>query len=128
MNRAHELARTQLAELAPVLSRTSDLDGTAYDTLGLEGSFLVILAASAATAGTNPTLNVKIQHSDAAAGTYADVTGAAFTEVTTTAGMQMLVLRRDKVKQFIKVIGTLGGTSTPTFAYGVAIGSVQKYE
>ncbi len=112
--------------LAAAASRTALLTGTAVDIQGYEGNLLVILESSAATAGTNPTLDVKIQDCDTSGGTFADVTGAAFAQVTTTAVALGIALDTGKVKRWIKVIGTLGGTATPTFVYGVCLVGLKK--
>jgi hypothetical protein len=128
MNPIHALAKAKLSELAPVVSRTSALDGTALDIQAYEGSVLVILAASAAIAGTDPTLAVKVQHADTEGGTYADVPGGAFAGITDTAGHEVLVLNADNLKRWVKVVGTIGGTSSPEFAFGVSIAGLHKYD
>src|ERR1043166_8432587 len=104
-------------------SRTANLTGSAVDLLDYEGVAAFVLNSGAATAGTNPTLDVKIQHSDTTtSGDFVDVSPAmAFTQVTTTAGVQLLTKNVSDLKRYVRVIGTLGGTSTPTFDYGVSI-------
>lgn len=126
MNPIHVLARATLSVLAVNISRTAALDGTPIDISSLEGSVLVLLDAGAATAGSTPTLDVKLQHSDTQGGTYTDVTDGAFAQVTDTAGHQKLVLRTDLLKPWVKAVGTLGGTSTPTFPYGVSLLGLPK--
>lgn len=116
-----KLAQANVLELAPVLSRTATLTGSAIDTRPLNGVAQVILMSTAATAGTNPTLDVKLTHCDTSGGSYADVTGAAFAQVTATDTTQMIAVDSSALKRYVKVVGTLGGTSTPTFAYGVAL-------
>jgi len=101
--------------LAPPISRTATLTGVATDVLDYEGVGLVSLNAAAATAGTTPTLNVKLQHSDTTTtGDFVDVTGATFTVVTDvagTAGVQLLKFNVSDVKRYIRVIGTIAGSS-----------------
>jgi hypothetical protein len=121
------LAHAVFTQLEAVLSRTATLTGTAFDVTAYEGVALVVLTAGAKTAGTNPTLDVKVQHCETSDGTFADITGAAFTQVTTVAGVQTLALDMNAVKKYIKVIGTLGGTDTPTFPYGVQFIGIKKY-
>lgn len=123
------LAKYILTKVEDVLSRTATLTGTAFDTAGYQGQMAVILEAGAATAGTNPTLDVKIQHSDTTtSGDFSDITGAAFAQVTNAASQQIKLLDRNKTKRYIRVIGTLGGTSTPTFPYGVTFLGAKKYD
>lgn len=118
---------TTLKNLAGSASRTSTLTGSAVDLQGLSGEATVILDSSAATAGTNPTLDVKIQDSADGSTGWADVTGAAFTQVTSTASQQRLSVNVSEIKRYVRTVGTLGGTSTPTFVYSVNLLGVNKY-
>jgi len=127
MNTYADLAGATAIEAAPPASRTSALLGSAIDTVVYDGVFAAILASSAATAGTNPTLDVKLTSSDTSGGTYTDVPGGAFAQVTTSAVAQMIPIDTGKCKRYVKIVGTLGGTSTPTFVYGVALLGQKKY-
>jgi len=85
-----------------------------------------VLNASAGT-GTTPTLDVKLQHSDDNS-TFADVTGAAFAQVTSdsgTAGVQVLKLNVSDLKRYLRVIGTIAGTS-PSFDFGAEFVGIKK--
>jgi hypothetical protein len=79
-----------------------------------DGTLIATLNAAAATAGTNPTLDVKITHCDTSGGTYTDA-GIAFTQVTTSDSHQHKLFKKEDVKQFIKFDWTIGGTSSPSF-------------
>ena len=112
--------------LAAAARRTSTLTGTGIDVLAYEGVALVVLNASAGT-GTNPTLDVKLQHSDDDS-TYADVTGGTFTQVTDVAGSAGVQVKRINVsdlKRYVRVIGTIAGT-TPSFDFAVEFVGVKK--
>lgn len=115
--------------LAPPISRTATLTGTALDVLDYEGSALIVLNAAAATAGTTPTLNVKLQHSaTTTSGDFSDVTSAAFTEVTDvagTAGTQKLVVNASDLKRYLRVIGTIVGTNA-AFDFTVGFVGIKK--
>ena len=51
---------------------------------------------------------------------YTDVSGATFSQVTDAAdACQMVAIKPDELKEYIRVIGTIGGTSTPTFGFSV---------
>jgi len=121
------LVHAVTVELAVVISRTADLLSAAFDTEAYEGTGLFVLSAGAATAGSSPTLDVKLTHCDTSGGTYTDVPSGAFAQVTTVAGVQALAVDLDTVKRYVKVVGTLGGTSTPTFPYGIAFTGLKKY-
>lgn len=123
----HTLAKAVLTEIAAVLSRTSTLTSSAIDLADYEGEVLVLLEAGAATAGTNPTLDVKVQDCATSDGSFADVTGYTFTQVTSTASHQKLIVDTNKVARYIKLVGTLGGTNTPTFPFGLSLIGNKKY-
>lgn len=114
--------QVNVVELAAMAVRTSTLTATGVDVRGYNSPCQVILQSSAATAGTNPTLNVKLQHSDAIGGTYADITGATFAQLTAAADVtQMITIKPSETGGFIRVVGTIGGTVTPTFGFGVSM-------
>jgi len=120
------LAQTVGLVLAAAARRTSTLTGTGIDVLHYEGVGLVVLNASAGT-GTTPTLDVKLQHSDDDS-TYADVTGGTFAQVTDgagTAGVQVLKVNVSDLKRYLRVIGTIAGT-TPSFDFGVEFVGIKK--
>jgi hypothetical protein len=129
MNLLNALSQALALLVAPPIARTATLTGTAVDLLDYEGVGLVVLNAAAATAGSTPTLNVKVQHSDTTTtGDFADVTGATFTEVTDgagTAGVQYLKLNVSNLKRYIRVIGTIAG-SNASFDFSVEFVGVKK--
>lgn len=130
MNLLNALAQAVVLALAAAARRTTTLTGSATDVLSYEGEALIVLNASAATAGTNPTLDVKLQHSDTTtSGDFTDVAGATFTQVTDvsgTAGVQTLKLNVSDLKRYLRVIGTIGGTDTPTFDFSVEFIGIKK--
>lgn len=87
-------------------------NGTGVDIKDYVGTMQLLLD-SGAGAGTTPTLDVKIQDSDDNTA-FADVTGKAFTQVTTVASRQQMVLDTNAVRRYIRAVSTLGGT-TPSF-------------
>tara|TARA_B100001939_G_C16944203_1_gene619536 strand:- start:2618 stop:2989 length:372 start_codon:yes stop_codon:yes gene_type:complete len=107
--------------LAPTAERTADLDGTPVDLATYEGDVVVILDVEA---GGTSTLDVKIQSSDTSGGTYEDLAGAAFTQVSATADKQVLVFAKSDAKQFIKAVST---TSTSTHTYSINAFGALKY-
>ena len=120
------LAQATGVELAPAASRTSTLTGTGIDVLEYEGVALVLLNASAGT-GTTPTLDVKLQHSDDDS-TYEDVTSGTFSQVTDaaeTTGVKVMKLNVSDLKRYLRVIGTIAGT-TPSFDFGVEFVGITK--
>ena len=66
--------------------------------------------------GTNPTLDVKIQHKapreDA---DWVDITGASITQLT-AAGTQFILLEQNELlSEDLRIVVDIGGTDTPTF-------------
>jgi hypothetical protein len=105
---------------------TSTETGTGIDLSLYEGEVVAILNSSAKTAGTDPTLDVKLQHDPAVGGSYADITGATFAQVTTVASIEAVVFNASECDAFVRAVGTIGGTVTPTFDFGVAFYGIKK--
>jgi len=117
-----DIIEANVVELAPMAVRTSTYTGTGQDVSNYTGPCHVILQSSAATAGTTPTLAVKLQDSDVVGSGYEDVTGATFTGLTDAVDVtQMITIKPDELKKFVRVVGTIGGTATPTFGFGVSM-------
>lgn len=112
--------RATFANALPMATRTATVTGSAVDLVDYGGYVALTLMSGAATAGTLPTLDVKVTECDTSGGTYTDVSGATWTEVTDAAAAdETIVLNSDSLKRYIKIVGTIGGTATPTFAFGV---------
>ena len=79
-----------------------------------------------ASGGSSPTLDIKVQDCATSGGSYADVSGAAFTQVTTSASLQTLALNKDECKRYIKIVQTLGGSSQ-TYRYSINLVGLKKY-
>lgn len=106
--------------LLAVAKRITATDtSTAVDLSNFTGMAKVTLNSSA-TEGATMTSDVKLVHCDTIGGTYTD-TGIAFTQVTNAAASFQILMRNiDGLKQFVKVVNTLGGTS-PAVTYSVQI-------
>lgn len=84
------------------------------------GSF-VFGVHSTAVSGTAPTLDVKIQESDDASA-WSDVTGLTLTQVT--AANQNRVAFGHSAKKYVRAVGTVGGSATPTVTATVTIAGI----
>lgn len=109
----------------PTAARTSTGTSSAIDLVDYDGDVVVILD-SGAGGGTSPTLDVTITTSDASGGTYAAITGAAFTQVVGTASQQKLAISKDDAKRYVKVAYAIGGTS-PSFTFSANVIGAKKY-
>ena len=106
-------------------AKTSTATSSAIDLLEFDGDILLVLDSAAGT-GSSPTLDIKLTNSDASSGTYADLSGATFTQVTDAASVQTLEVNKDECKRFIKIVQTVGGSS-PVFVYGISLVALKKY-
>jgi hypothetical protein len=120
------LAQGVVASLAEADERTSTLTGTAIDVVAYEGVAAIILNSGAASAGTTPTLDVKLQECDTSGGTYTDVSGATFTQVTDAAAVcEVIFVNVSDLQRYLKVIGTIAGAGA-TFDFGVEFLGIKK--
>ncbi len=104
---------------------TSTATSSAIDLLEYDGDVMLILD-SAAGGGSSPTLDIKITECATTGGTYTDLSGATFTQVTGSASMQTLVINKDSAERFIKIVQTIGGSS-PTFTFSINLVGLKKY-
>jgi len=106
-------------------SGTGTTNGTGVDVSAAEGMGVALLDVNTES-GTSPTLDVKLQECDTSGGTYTDIAGAVFTQVTTGASAQKIPIDLSLAKKFVRAVGVAGGTS-PVFAWGVQILGFKKY-
>lgn len=114
-------------------------EGPALPVGQYEGNLAIVAHSILATAGTNPTLTYTVEHRASASDSWGavpadallneDGTAAAFGVVTAAAngGVQKRNLVRARCKAQIRVIGTVGGTSTPSFKFSAVIVASDKY-
>lgn len=82
---------------------TAAATGTGVDLQDYEGPVVITQNHGVSTG----TLDGKIQDS-ADNSSFADVSGLTFTQETTTAGIQKLVVQSKQVRRYIKYVGTVG--------------------
>lgn len=104
--------------LIPSEAIAASANGAGVDIKDYVGTLQILLDAGAATAGTLPTLDVKIQDSPDNTN-FTDIAGKAFTQVTTVASRQQLVLDTNAVGRYIRAVSTVGGTASPSFPISV---------
>ena len=106
---------------ADQLSTSNGVDCSTLD------GFAVAHLSVNAISGTTPTLDVKLQECDTVGGSYSDVAGGAFTQVTTVDGDQQLIIEISKCKKFVAMLVDVGGTTPHYGIYGCIIGQ-KKYD
>lgn len=108
----------QTIDLLPMQSAGATANGTGVDCQQFVGSIAVALAAKA-TAGSSPTLDVKLQSSADNSTGWADISGAVFTQVTdagsSAATLEKIAVNVDACERYIRAVKTVGGTSSPAF-------------
>lgn len=110
---------TQVA-VSGIAARTSTVTTSAVDVRQYKGG-MVIQQLVGVVSGTTPTLNGKLQTSADGSTGWTDITDATFTEVTATDNMQKIGVNVRNTLGYIRYIGTITGTSTPTFNLGVVL-------
>ena len=111
-------------QVATPAARTATLNATGFDVSSYIGN-ITFEQSTGVVSGTNPTWDGKIEDS-ADNSSWADVSGATFTQVTASTNLQTLNVDTRSVRKYLRYTGTIGGTSTPTFNVSVtAIGQKQ---
>jgi hypothetical protein len=120
------------------VAAAGDTDSGWIDLNEFEGNVALVLQAEEIS-GTDPTLNVTIEHRQDSDDTPAAIpasslqdgagNNATFAEVTDVAeeGLQVLALIRSELRAQIQVTVTVGGTSSPTFDFSALLVGSNKY-
>lgn len=93
------------------VTTNAHLSGVSVDLADNVGNVVTAFLISGNAGGTNPTMDAKIRESTDGT-TYTDVTGGAFTQVTTHSNVQALAIK--PTKRYLSVTGTVAGTN-PVF-------------
>ncbi len=89
--------------LSASASQASTVTGSAVDLTGYDAPIVVVQSHGTGTG----TLDGKIQDSADGSTGWADVSGATFTQSTTTADVKSLVLWPASIKRYIRYVGTI---------------------
>ena len=119
------IANLHTISLLVPADRTATANCTGVDISAFDGNVACIIDTAAGT-GTTPTLDVKLQDCATVGGTYADIPGAAITQVTdAAASTQKLVFNANNVKTFVRPVVTISGTTPHFICNAVLVGSKQ---
>jgi cellobiose-specific phosphotransferase system component IIB len=108
-----------VVHLSAAASNASTVTGAAVDLNGYDAPVAIIQSHGTSTG----TLDGKIQDSADGSTGWADVSGAAFTQSTTTADVKVLALNPTAVKRYIRYVGTV---VTGPQVVGVVLVGVKK--
>lgn len=108
-----------LTSLQVPVAKTATFTATGdIDLKGYVGSVMLVQDVGTVS-GTSPTLDGKLQTSTDDS-TYADITGATYTQVTATGSLQSIAVDVRSVNRYVRYVGTIGGTS-PSFIVSVTV-------
>jgi len=111
-----------LGDAAPA-TKSATYTSTAFDTQGYEGVLAFI--QSIGTAVGTGTWDGKLTHCDTSGGSYSDVSGATFAQVSQAAtAVEAIKVGVGNVKRFVKYVGTLA--SATSFIVSVNVAGVKK--
>lgn len=108
----------------PSMITASGTNGVVFTNGVYLGTGLFVLSVTN-WAGSTPTMDSKLQGSTDQV-TWTDVTGGAFTQVTTTNSIQALAFRMQDLPQYLHFTNTITGT-TVTNLYSITLVAPQKY-
>ena len=116
------LEQLQVFNIRTPATLSTNNDTTGVDLTAIDGDALFILNAGTSSAGT---IDAKIQHSLTLNGTYNDVTGGAFAQLTATAGVQKVAIPREELRGFFRISfsGLASSYSAPVSC--VAVGAAR---
>lgn len=99
---------------------TTTQTGTGVDTRGYEYAVVVL---NAGTFTADETLTLKVQTSDASGSGYADVTGAAFAQITTSndAAVYYGVVRLHGSARYLRLVGTHTGSGNAVYGADIVL-------
>jgi len=116
--------------LATNAAVTATVTNTGRDMFGYTGQDIAVLNWSQ-SAGTNATLDVRLQSSTALASGYADVYGAAYDQITNaipgSSGILTMRFDPNAASRYVRVIQTVGGSDSPAFSTSVNFIGRRKY-
>lgn len=102
---------------------------TGIDLQGYEGNVMLIFMIGASTAGSSPTYDAAIQSGSASDGSNAAAfaTPIAITQAT-AASFQTLSVDTRTAGRYLKIVQTIGGTSSPSFPVAIAMVGTKKIQ
>jgi hypothetical protein len=100
------------------------VNGAAIDRRGFEEALVVV---NSGTNGTGGTVDLKIQESDVSGSGFADIDGAAFTQITEANDNTVYVGRLDLVgrKRYLRVVATVA-TAACDLGVDVILGAAKE--
>lgn len=107
----------------PAASAAGTVNGSAIDRQGFDWAVVEVATGAVTGSPTTQTLDVKLQHSDSDSSGFADLTGAAVTQLTAASSRKRKTISLKGAKRYIRAVAVtaFSGGSTPTLASSSAV-------
>lgn len=110
--------------IVPLARAAGTVNATGVDCRDADEVAAIVSVGAIGNSGTDTTLNVKLQESDASGSGYVDIAGAAITEVPYTGDDAIPTINvnlgvRANRKRYVRAVAVVAGTDTAT--YGVEL-------
>lgn len=114
---SNEVNNNTLVSVIPAADVAASADSAGNDMAGFIGNVKFTLD-TANTAGTAPTLAVKLQQSADGSTNWTDITGGGFTTVSgaLAVGFQTIIISINDVQRYVRAHQVIGGSASPSFA------------
>jgi hypothetical protein len=111
-----------IANVRTNLAFAANANVTGVDLKDYVGNVAIVFNIGASTAGTNPTYDAALQSGAASDGSDAAAfsPAVAITQAT-AASHQVLSVDTRKAGRYLKIVQTIGGTSSPSFPVSISI-------
>jgi hypothetical protein len=101
------------------VTTNANASGSSVNLSSNVGNIVSAILVSGNAGGTTPTMDLKMQESTDGTNNFTDVTGGAFTQVTTHNAVQVIAFK--PTKPYVRCTGTVAGTN-PVFEVQVLVG------
>ena len=101
----------EIINIHPISSVSTSADGTAVDMQLYTGRCKAFVEAKSASADPTSTLNIKLKESATSGGSYTDVVGGGFTQITSADASQSIVINKDNQMRYLKLYRAFVGPS-----------------
>lgn len=111
-----------MAQTKPSSAVVTNVTATGVDLATCPNNNMFAIQVVGSVGGTETTFVGKIQEATTLTGTYADISGAAFSTITSTTGAPgVQIINFQRTARFVRYVGTIAGT-TAGVALDVLIG------
>lgn len=116
-----------LQNIAPADRSAGATNGATIDSIGFDAALFTFVVGAI---GATTTFDGKLQDSDDGT-TYADIPGAAITQLPATGDNQSPTIDlqlggRKQLKRYIRAVGTVGGTNSVVYGVDCKLGGAEK--